>query len=396
MPGPVNLGGDAAADFAASLAEASTASASEEDTSEPVQSVEASESDTADEAVESDGVDGESESDESDDSEAADEDESDSEGDVDDGEVARELGQLLVDNPKEFFKRTGVDPKVLKINGPKFQAMRAGLKEAKDLRAAATQAQTEVAAERERVNVALAQGKAKYGAFVDLGAALKSGDYLAAKEILEGLAPTGTTFQKIAEGIVLAAKNQSPSEAAYRKLLREQQAKQRQDEEAAAEAKRKAEATSAEQAMAQKNLAGATAKLKGTKFEGIPNAPAILVRLYEENWDAARGGLKATPAQIMALFEKDPVIAQGLELKALKARGGKLPPAKDKNKSGRRDGAGRFLPTGAQSGKVTKQTKEGARAPKVDPEAELRAAMAEAERLERSTSRAAARGKGRR
>jgi hypothetical protein len=124
-----------------------------------------------------------------------------------------------------------VDPKVLKINGPKFEAMRKGLKEAKDLREA-------VARDRRQHSREDAPRRCSGGRQEDLRAPGGPEELAGARRLLRGeraprsLAPKGTTFQQIAEGIVQAAKGISPSEAALRRQL-----KQEREERAAAEAK---------------------------------------------------------------------------------------------------------------------------------------------------------------
>lgn len=374
MPGPINLGGDAVADFAASLAQASTNVGEKTD----AVILEADESAGGDPA----GVlpvDGESSgADDSDDADDVADDDGSEADDEDDGplpdvdDFKSEVSQLLVDGDLAgACKALGIDPKILKINQPKFEAMRKGLKEAKELREAATAATTAATAEDTRVKAVLADAKAKYGPLVDLKNSLALGDYYAAKELLESLAPKGTTFQQIAEGIVQAAKGVSPSEAALRRQL-----KQEREDRAAAEAKATKErddaaAATQTEALTRKNLAGAQTRLKGTDFDGVDGAAAKLVEIVAANWDYERKGLKITAAECIKLLSKDPVISKLVELKKLKGRA--APP-----------------PTVVTKLRTTKETKQD---PKARAEAERKQAMAEATAAEQKSLRANRRGR---
>jgi hypothetical protein len=374
MPGPINLGGDAVADFAASLAQASKNVGEK-----PPEPAEAEADGGATDAEEAEGVaddsaDGADDSaDDPDDAGDNDDEAADGEGDGQVSEtVAKELGQLLIDDPAEFFKRTGVDPKVLKINGPKFEAMRKGLREAKDLRAEVTTVTAANQAEKTRLDAVLTDAKQKYGPLVDLKNSLALGDFYAAKELLESLAPKGTTFQQIAEGIVQAAKGISPSEAALRRQL-----KQEREERAAAEAKaakdrEEAEARTTTEALTKKNLVGATNRLKGTAFDGVDGAAEKLVEIVAANWDYERKGLKIKPEECIKLLGKDPIISKLVELKKLKGKAGSAPAAKVVVRE-----------------RVIKDKKVD---PKAQAEAERRSAMAEATAIEQRTLRTARRG----
>lgn len=375
MPGPINLGGDAVADFAASLAEASTNAGEKPPEADDVEAVAGDESDGSDPSGADDDAGAGSDEVDPDAADGADDDDGSEADGEDDGEVseavAKELGQLLIDDPAEFFKRTGVDPKVLKINGPKFEAMRKGLKEAKDLREAAGAATAANAAEKTRLDAVLADAKKTYGPLVDLKNSLALGDFYAAKELLESLAPKGTTFQQIAEGIVQAAKGISPNEAALRRQL-----KQEREERAAAEAKAAKEredaasAASAE-ALTKKNLAGAQSRLKGTAFDGVDGAAEKLVAIVAANWDYDRKGLKIPAADCIKLLGKDPIISKLVELKKLK---GKSPAPAVK------------VVTKVRTQKDVKDD------PKARAEAERKQAVAEATAAEQRSLRASRRG----
>lgn len=369
MPGPINLGGDAVADFAASLVQASTNVGEKLDA--PV--TDATETETDDSSIASgeDPSEADASADDPDDADDSDGSEEDSEADGEVSEaVAQELGQLLIDDPAEFFKRTGVDPKVLKINGPKFEAMRKGLKEAKTLRETAAAETTKNAAEATRLNAVLTDAKQKYGPLVDLKNSLALGDFYAAKELLEALAPKGTTFEQIATGIVQAAKGVSASEVALRRQLKQEREERAAADAAAATARAEAEAKTSSAAMEAKNLAGAAARVKGTALD-VDGAPAALVRIVSENWDPVRKGLKIPIADCMKLLAKDPIISKLVELKKLKGA-----PA-----------APRVVVTKVRTKPEAKPD------PKAKAEAERKAAVAEATRLEQASLRASRRGR---
>lgn len=375
MPGPINLGGTAEADFSASLAEASKNVGE----SAPVVEVEADDAadpeeseGTADDAEESVVADADSADDDADDDGSAEDGEADGPlPDVD--EFKSTVSQLLVDGDLAgACKALGIDPKILKINQPKFEAMRKGLKEAKELREAATAATTAAAAEDTRVKAVLADAKKTYGPLVDLKNSLKLGDYYAAKELLESLAPQGVTFQQIAEGIVQAAKGVSPAEANLRRQL-----KQEREDRAAAEAKAQKERDDAQtatqtEALNKKNLLGAQKRLTGTAFDGVEGAAEKLVKIVADNWDYDRKGLKIPIAECVKLLAKDPIISKLVELKKLKGKGA-APAAKVVVRN-----------------RVQKETKLD---PKAKAEAERKAAMAEATALEQRAMRQSRRGK---
>lgn len=273
------------------------------------------------------------------------------------------------------MKALGLDPKVIDVNDAKLRAMRQGLKEARERDAAAT-------TKAKQVEIALAEGKRQYGPLVDLKLALAAGDFAAAKDLLEALAPQGTSYKQIAEGIARAAAGMSPSEALYRKKLREMEAENARKAE---EAKAQEERTKTEQSAAdtaKRNLEGAKRMLSKTPFESIPGAAEKLVELAAANWDPVKKGLKVPREQLVKELEKDPVIGGLLELKRLKAAGGRPPaqPKDEKPAAERRDGKGRFQP----------RTQRPERDKGQD---EFAAALAEASRLEAAERRQTRKGR---
>jgi hypothetical protein len=371
-----------AADFAAALTAAT--SAAEETPDETAEDV-AQEADPASPGDSDDSAEGvEAPADDADDAGDADGQEEDGEAD---GEVSDDVAgirQKFIDGDiEDALKDLGVDPKVLGVNGPKLIAMRKGLAEAKGLKARADGILRDAAAKEANSQAIIKDGKAQYGHLVDLKNALKLGEYTAAKDILEALAPEGVSYKQIAEGLAKAAAGMSPSEVIYRKKLREMAAKEAKDAEEAEAAKAKANQPAPE-AVQAKNLTGATALLKGTALEGVAGAAEAVVRIAAEQWDPVKKGLKVPKTELVKLAAKDPVIAQLLELKQLKAKGTK-PVAKVEAPVVREKNTGRFL---------------NRRTPIVDPKAkekdEFAAAMAEATRLEASERRARNAGKGRR
>lgn len=232
------------------------------------------------------------------------------------------IGQQFTDGDiKGACAALGIDPKVLGVNVPKLEAMRKGLKAAKDLEASASTKLAAATAAQTQAQTILTGAKAQYGFAVDLKQSIAAGDFYAVKELCEALAPKGTTWETIATGIVQAARGVSPSEALYRREV-----KRLKDEAAAREA---AEAAAAEQATAgataaeiqQRNVAGATVKLKGTEYDGIPEAAETLARIVAESYDAKRGGFQLTLPQALAKLKEDKIVAKLVRLAKLeKAR----------------------------------------------------------------------------
>jgi hypothetical protein len=307
----------------------------------------------------------------------------DEDGDSSDAVGAADIGRQIVDGDLAgACKLLGIDPKILNVNVPKFEAMRKGLKESRAREAAAVAAETEAKKAQDHADAVMADAKSKYGDLVDLKLSVKAGDYYAVREILEALAPEGTPIKTVLEGIALAAKNVSPSEIAYKRKLREIAAKEQADKEAAKEAEKTTNAAKEQAAVAERNKAGAEKLLKGSAFEGIPGAADALVKLAADNWDPVKKGLKLPKEQLVRLLAKDPVIGQLAELKRLKGKPA-APPAPPANKNKNRSASGQFArpPAGKGPSKAEKE------------EAERKASIAEAARLEARDARAARRAK---
>jgi hypothetical protein len=304
-------------------------------------------------------------------------------------ESLQSVGALFTDGDVAgACKLLGIDPKILNINVPKFEAMRKGLKEVKTREASALAAQAAAVQKEANAAAVVADAKKQYGQLVDLKLSLKKGDFYAAKEILEALAPDGTTYQQIAEGLAAAHKGTSPSEVAYRRKLRELAAKEAKDAEDAQAAKAKQDETAAESARVERNRAGATKLLKGTLFEGLPGAEDALIKLAADNWDPVKKGLKVPPAALVKLLAKDPLLGAAAELKRLKAGKPAAAPVvapKVKVRTApvvERDENGKFRNprSGPKTDKVTAA------------ENDRKAAIAEAARMEQAANRAARKG----
>lgn len=309
--------------------------------------------------------------------EEADPDDADDDEDSDDSEEEPDvaaIGELLVGGKlAEACKKLGVDPKIFKVNEAKFKAMRAGLAEANAKTAAAEQSARANVAEKQRLDAVLADAKREYGPLVDLKAAVGLGDFATIQELLIAMAPKGTSWETIKAGLDNAGKGVTPGELAARREL-----KRLKEEQAAAEAERqRQQATLTDEQLTKKNLDGATSRLKGTEFEGIPGAPEAMVRIISENWDYARNGLKVKAEKIMELLAADPVVSQLVELKKLKAA--KVP--KEEKKAARSRGRGAIA-----------QGNERKLDPKARAERERQAAMAQASRLEAAQQRGVRRG----
>jgi hypothetical protein len=381
VPGPIKIE-NAAADFAASLVTA--AELSEEEPSAAVQLGADPSDESGDAADDSDAAaDAEAPADDADD--AGDSDGSEESGEDDESvpDLSAVGKQILGGDLAGACKKLGIDPKIFKLNEPKFKAMREGLKEARTKETAAAAKAKEAETNLAQAQAVIAEGKKQYGHLIDLKHAIALGDFGVVKELLEELAPKGTTYQQIAEGIVLAAKGASPGEAAAKreaKRLREELAAR----EAAAEAdKQKQAEEAASKALAAKNLAGAATRLKGTQFDGIDEAPAALVRIVSENWDYARKGLKIKPEECLKLLGQDPVISKLVKLKKLEAA---KAPARD-------TASGQFRNRGAIGKKPPAPPPGNRPPPKVSREDEFKASIQEAARLEAAEERTARRGR---
>lgn len=307
-------------------------------------------------------------------------------GSEEDGEADGEapdfsaVGQQIVDGDLAgACKLLGIDPKILNVNVPKFEAMRKGLKETRAREATAIAAETSAKAAQTQADAVMADAKSKYGDLVDLKLSVKAGDFYAVREILEALAPDGTPIQKILEGIALAAKNVSPSEIVYKRKVRELAAKEAQEAQAKKDAETASASKAEETARAERNKAGAAKLLKGTAFEDLPGAADALVKLAADHWDPVKKGLKVPPAALVKLLAKDPVLGGLAELKRLKGKG--TPPqaaAPPVNKNKNRTPTGQF-----QRKAPTKQEQM---------EAERKASIAEAARIEVRDARSKRRG----
>lgn len=286
------------------------------------------------------------------------------------------IGQQFVDGDLAgACKALGIDPKILNVNVPKFEAMRKGLKETRARETSALTAETAAKAAQTRADAVMADAKSKYGDLVDLKLSVKAGDFYAVREILEALAPDGTPIQKILEGIALAAKNVNPSEIAYKRKLRELAVKEQADKDAKAAETAAATTKAEETARAERNRAGAAKALKGSPFDGIPGAIEALVKLAAENWDPVKNGLKVPKEQLVKMLAKDPVLGGLAELKRLKDKPAPAATA-PVNKNKIRNSSGQFQ---RPAKGPTKQEQM---------EADRKASITEAARLEARDARA--------
>lgn len=335
--------------------------------------------DTVDESTEtSDGAAADADDDSADAGEDDDAEADEGEASSDDG-LAAVKEKFLAGDTKAALKALGLDPKILDLNDAKFRTMRQGLKAADEKAAEATRLHTEAAAKEARTVEMYERGKRELGPVLQLQRLLGKGDYLAAKEILEAMAPAGTTYKQIAEGMALAAKGMSPSEELYRRRLRELDER---EQAAKVEAEKAKEPPKPAASDAGKNLEGAKKMLSTTALADVPGAAEALVRVAAENWDPVKQGLKVPRAKLLELVSKDPVISQLLELKQLKAKGkGKAPAAEPEKK---RDTKGRFRERPRAESKLTPEQSAQAR-----KDADFKASVAAAAAMERQERRSA-------
>lgn len=320
--------------------------------------------------------------------EGADDDDGQEADGEDDAEVSDDLSSIkekfLSGDAKAALKELGLDPKILDLNDAKFRTMRQGLKAADEKLAAAEAAKTEADTKLAEVNRMYKKGQEELGPVLQLKRLLAKGDYLSAKDMLEALAPPGTTYQQIAEGIALAAKGMSPSEQLYRRRLRELDEKEQKAKEEKEKPPEKPAPTDS-----SKNIEGAKKALTGTALADIPGAAEALVRIAAEHWDPVKKGLKVPRAKLIELTAKDPVISQLLELKQLKAKSKKTPEPEPEVK---RDPKGRFRERSRErTSTMTPEQQAAARREK-----EFKDSVAQAAAMERRERRAAGAGKGRR
>jgi hypothetical protein len=306
----------------------------------------------------------------------------------DDAEVSDGLSEVkekfLAGDAKAALKALGLDPKLLDLNDAKFRTMRQGLKEADTKLAEATRLHTEAEASKAETKRMYDLGKKELGPVLQMKRLLAKGDFASAKDLLEACAPPGTTYRQIAEGIAAAASGMSAAEQLYRRKLRE--IDERENAAKEPEPEKKAPAVDA-----GKNLEGAKKMLASTPLADIPGAAEALVRVAAENWDAEKRGFKVPRADLLKLVQKDPVISQLLELKALKAKGKKAPAPEPEAEElpVKRDTRGRFRERPRVESKLTPEQQRAAK-----QEADFKASIAEAAALERQQTRTA--GKGRR
>lgn len=271
-----------------------------------------------------------------------------------------DIKQSILDGDLDgAVKALGLDPKVLQINGPKFRAMRQGLKQAKEAQTIATARLTEAQTKAKWAEDVIAEGKAKYGDLIGLKHALKAGEFTAARDILEALLPEGASLVDVAKELSRTASEMSASERLYRDKLRKLAASERKVEEPPAVAPTPPDP--------QKNLEGAKRMLEATDLKDVPGAAEALVKVAAQHWDAEKKGFRVPRSQLLELVRKDAVVSQLLELRSLKAakQTPKAAPVKVRER-----------------GKLTPEQSEQAR-----QEAAFRASILEAAALERAQMR---------
>src|SRR5690606_22621942 len=199
------------------------------------------------------------------------------------------------------LKALGLDPKILDLNDAKFRTMRQGLREADTKLAEATRLHTEATAKQEETKRMYELGKKELGPVLQMKRLLAKGDYASAKDLLEALAPPGTTYRQIAEGIAAAASGMSAAEQLYRRKLRELD--EQEQKKAEPEKKTPAADTSKDVEGARKVLT-----VHGKDLLDVPGAAEALVRVAREHWDAEKKGFTVPKAQLVELVRKDPVV----------------------------------------------------------------------------------------
>lgn len=311
-----------------------------------------------------------------------DSDDDDAEDSGDDSSGAKDL--FLAGDKAGALKALGLDPKILDVSDAKFRTMRQGLKAADTALAAATAKEAAGLAAEAKAAELYEQGKKELGPVLQLRRMLAKGDYMSAKDLLEALAPPGTTYQQIAEGIALAAKGMSPSEQLYRRRLRELDEREQKEKDEKVKPPEKTVSTDT-----GRNLEGAKKMLAGTALADVAGAAEALVRVAAENWDAEKRGFRVPRAKLVELVSKDPVISQLLELKTLKAK--TKTKAAEVKEIVREEKTGRFRERPRAESKLTPEQQAQARR-----DAEFKASVAEAAAMERRERVRAGAGKGRR
>lgn len=294
------------------------------------------------------------------------------------------LAELLTGGDLEALcKLAGVDPKILKVSPGKLKADREMLRQAKTAEAAAKTRDDLAAAKLTEAKQLIDAGKQTYGWAVDLKNMIAAGDVIGVKELVTSLAPKGMTWEQINAAIVKAEKGDNPSEVMYRALLRKQAQEKAEADRLAAEKVRQDAEKANETTQAQRNLASAEARLKGTPFEKVPRAAETLVQIVQAAYDPVRKGYSITPQQAIKKLAEDPLIA--LALKAV--RGGGSPPAPAAD-TARRNGKGQFVtPQRSAEVRVAKKGPAGKEDRAKAREAEFQASIAEASKLEAAERR---------
>jgi hypothetical protein len=264
---------DVAADIASELASLQAEQGTEVDSEEAAPEADSVESDP--------GAD-----DESEELEETDEDEDGLEdlgaADAGDAEAFKSEIAELIDSGdlKAAAEKLGLDPSVFKLNNRQFKAARVAAKEAREAKTAADTAAASALAAQTKAEQLNATAEEIYGPVVAGKHHYKNGNVLEARAALELL--FDDTYENIVQNMAKGAKAMDPAKLEVEKLRRELAA------EKATKAQEQATQTAAQQKATE--IAGITAKLKGTPLEDLSDeAAADIHTLISKSYNAALG-----------------------------------------------------------------------------------------------------------
>jgi hypothetical protein len=207
-----------------------------------------------------------------------------------------ELAELIDGGDlKAAAEKLGLDPSVFKLNNRQFKAARVAAKEAREAKTVAETAAATALTAQKQAETLNARAEEVYGPVVAGKHHYKNGNVLEARAALELLFED--TYENIVTNMAKGAKAMDPARLEVEKLRRE----------LAAEKAAKATETAATSAATQKatEIAGITAKLKGTPLEDLSDeAAADIHAVISKSYNSALGKHTVTLKEAYAQVKK--------------------------------------------------------------------------------------------
>jgi len=230
-------------------------------------------------APEGDNVEADPDADEESEEIEEDTDEDELESPADAGAGLDEIRDLIDSGDlKAAAEKLGLDPSVFKLNNRQFKAARVTAKEAKAAAAEASLKAAEALHAQKQAETLNARAEEVYGPVVAGKHHYKNGDVLGARAALELMFED--SFENIVSNMAKGAKAMDPAKLEVMKLRKELEA------EKAAKAAELATQSAAQQT--QTEIAGITAKLKGTPLEELSDeAAADIHALISKSYNGA-------------------------------------------------------------------------------------------------------------